>query len=312
MIKLITDSSCDLSDEEIRDLGVEIVPLTIVMDGKEYIDRFELHGTDFYNKLRKCGSVSTSQPNFMKFADAFEKCDEDDDIICITLSKHVSGSYNSAVLAKTEMENMNLKRHIHVFDGLSVSSGTAYIVRKAHELAAELKGDVAAILDSLTKIRDNLGTYFFCDTLEFLKKGGRVGTVTASIGSLLGIKPILAVIDGQGRNYAKLRGETAVVNWMVERFANFHVDGELEIVHADNLPVAEKIIAGIKALGLKITPKINIVGSVIGAHSGPSSVGMTFLQAAPTPWPMKPSIVDKVKERAEQVTEKVKERIIKK
>ena len=306
-IRILADSSCDLTDEQLSRHGITIVPLTIIIGETQYTDRVDIDSDRFFELIRDGRlTPSTSQPNFTQFSDAFLAADgEDTDILCFTMSSHGSGTYDSASLAARMLqEEGRLAGRVHIFDTRSASIGVGFFAEKA-ALLREEGLSAGAILDRLTGMRATFGSYFFADTLEYLKRGGRVSTVSASFGALLGIKPIISIIDGWGRSYAKVKGEQNALKELARIFAEKHRTDEVYITHAGNelgarlfLEEAERLCGPLRATVCKL-------GCVLATHAGPGAVGVFFEQSGPNSWPLRKFVPDEMREKLEKVEDRL-------
>lgn len=270
-IKLITDSTCDIAIKDCEALGIELVPLKVTIGGKTYLDKFELTNEEFYEKMAKAEDIPVttlaSPHDFMDKFDAYP----DDDIICITISSKLSGTYQSAVIAKEETGRNN----IHIIDSCSVSLGAGILVEAAAKMIS--KGENAADIEAkLNEIAPKVELYAVVDTLKYLVKGGRVSKATGAVGSLLGIKPILRVKDGTIENVGKERGLAKALSKMkslIEENTDYlENDFPVTYGHSNNLSGMESFMAQMSRSGSRYS-----IGSVVGTHAGPGAVGIAVV-----------------------------------
>ena len=203
-IKIVADSSCDLSEDLEKKLNIEIVPLTLRLGDKEFIDDENLDVQQYVREMNKCKTPpKTSAPSPHEFLKQYEGPES---IFAVTLSSKLSGSYNSAVLAKDIFLREINKKFIHVFDSISASVGETLIALKIHELA-EKNLHEEAIVDKVNTYIKEMKTLFLLESLDHLAKGGRLNPFIAKIASVLSIKPIMGD-DGEGniRLIKKVRG----------------------------------------------------------------------------------------------------------
>ncbi|MDO8578841.1 MAG: DegV family protein, partial [Dehalococcoidales bacterium] len=195
MVKIVTDSLSDITSDVAQGLGITVVPLTVLFGHEAYLDRVTITTDEFYRRLIN-GSVwpTTTQPTPKAFADVYDKlAAETDEILVITLSSKMSGTYQSATGGKSMITK---KVHVEVIDSQTVAMGLGLVV-----LAAAKKAQDGATLNELTDFvhhaleRSHLIIYF--DTLKYLAKGGRIGKASGLLGSLLSVKPIATVKDGE-------------------------------------------------------------------------------------------------------------------
>ena len=187
MIKIICDS---ISDLPIEKYDIEIIPLTVLFNGKEYLDGENLSNTEFYKMLRESDSMpKTSQATYAQFKSVFEKYN-DKDILYIAGSSSASGTYQSSIIAKNDGHD-----NVTVFDTQNLSIGSALFVIKACEMV-EKGYSIKEIASKLEELKSSEEVIFSVDNLEYLKMGGRISSTKAILGNLLSIKPILEVKDG--------------------------------------------------------------------------------------------------------------------
>lgn len=281
---LFSDSTTDITQEMAKELALEIIPLRFIIGGKtyaNYLDGREMSPGDFYNRLRSSEMSTTAQVNAEEFVSFFEPVlKAGKDILYIAFSSGLSGTCQSAFIAKKELEAQYPDRKIMVFDSLSASMGEGLLVYHA----ATRKNEGASIEELYEWLQENvlkLAHYFTVDDLNHLKRGGRVSTATALVGTMLGIKPVLHV-DNEGHliPLTKVRGRKQSLDALVKKMEDTATDPAAQVVfisHGDCLQDAEYVASEIKK---KLHTKkifINFIGPVIGAHSGPGTVALFFL-----------------------------------
>lgn len=203
-IKIIADSSCDLSPEMKREMNVEIAPLTLQLEDKKYIDDESLDVKEYVKAMNECKTPpKTSCPSPEDFMKRYQGSDS---IFVVTLSSALSGTYNSAVLAKKIFIEEMGNKFIHVFDSLSACAGETMITLKINELAKKNISEME-IVERINKYISEMKTFFLLESLEHLAKAGRLSPIVAKIASLLAIKPIMgAAEDGSIKLVEKVSG----------------------------------------------------------------------------------------------------------
>lgn len=203
-IKIVADSSCDLSNELKEEMNIEIVPLTLRLDGKEYVDNEELDVRNYIHEMNLSKtSPQTSSPAPYDF---LQKFIGDESVFVVTLSSKLSGTYNSAVLAKNMFLEEMGDKFIHVFDSLSATIGETLISLHIHDLAKKNLADTE-IVEKVTHYIKDMKTFFLLESLEHLAKAGRLNPFIAKIASVLSIKPIMGADDeGNIHLIEKVRG----------------------------------------------------------------------------------------------------------
>ncbi|MBC7765477.1 MAG: DegV family protein, partial [Hyphomonadaceae bacterium] len=206
-IKLITDSTSDIMKAVAEQWGIRVLPLTVHFGDKSYADGVELASTDFFDMLKQSDVFpTTSQISPAAFEQAFrEELHTHDTLIVVTLSSKGSGTYQSACIAKEMVLEDTPEADIVLIDSLSFCSGYGMIVVEAAKMLQDGRTK-QEIIDHITNSCANLEIYILADTLEYLKKGGRVSNIAALIGGMLNIRPILTVRDGMVASKGKLRG----------------------------------------------------------------------------------------------------------
>ena len=275
MIKILCDSISDLPVEIIDKYNIDVVPLTVICNENEYLDGFDISNKDFYKILRENETLpKTSQATYAQFVKFFEKY-KDDEVLYLSGSSAASGTYQSSILAKNDMDSK-----ITIFDTFNLSIGSGVLVVKACEMVEEGLS-VEEIVKNLENIKNNVGVFFSVDTLEYLKRGGRISSTKAALGNLLNIKPILTVNDGLAVQKSQVRGKkqtfTNLVNCLVEKYGNDLSDKTIFLGYTDNNEDLETL----KKTLLNNTNAKNIynvnIGCVICSHSGPGVIGISCM-----------------------------------
>ena len=281
---IMTDSCCDLTDQMARDLELEVLPLTMHMDGQDYPN--DLAGTaisnqEFYKRIRAGKLATTSAVNVGQFQDAMRRVLESGrDIVCVCFSSALSTTYQSAVIAAEDLRAEFPEAEIHVVDSLSASLGQGLLLYLAVE--QKRKGLTAAELAKW--VEDNRLTvchWFTVDDLNFLKRGGRVSATTAMLGTMLSIKPIMHTSDeGKLVPVSKARGRKAAIAALLDKIEALGIHPEKQtmfICHADCEEDAKAVAQTIKDRFGTPTVHINYIGPVIGSHTGPNTMGIFFV-----------------------------------
>ena len=276
MIKIICDSISDLPIEIIEKYNIDIVPLTVIFDNKEYLAGETLTTKEFYKILRDTDIMpKTSQATYVQFKSAFEKYDENTEIIYIAGSSTASGTYQSSMLAKNDGHD-----NVSIFDTLNLSIGSALFVIKACEMV-ENGCSIEEIILSLEKLKKDVEVVFSVDTLEYLKMGGRISSTKAALGNLLSIKPILEVKDGLVVQKSQVRGKKQIYSTLaktiVEKFGKDLKSRTIIIGCGDNIEDLEIMKESLeKEAEISNVYFVNI-GCVVCSHSGPGVMGISCI-----------------------------------
>lgn len=275
MVRIVTDSTCDLSKARQEELGVEVIPLSVHFGQETFQDGINLTNGEFYNRLREADVLpTTSQVNPEEFVHQFQRyVDNGDQVVGIFIGSPLSGTCQSAGIARDMVD----QKQIFVVDSTSVTFGLGLLV----ECAAALRdkglsaGEIAA---EVTNLAGRLRFYAVVGTLKYLKMGGRISAATAVMGSMLGITPILNIRDGVVEAAAKSRGRRAAYRWMEDNISKEPVDTSLPVAfgHSDAPAVMEECIDYF----MERIPGMNItrsdIGAVVGTHAGPGCAGIAY------------------------------------
>lgn len=278
-VRFIIDSASDLLPQECSRLGVTHLPMTVVFDGREYRDAVELSHEEFYEKLIETDQLPTTcQIPPADFADAMAKVvDAGDDAVVITLSSKLSGTYQSACIAASDYPD-----RVFVVDSLSVSLGERILLQRG--LALKEQGlSAGQIARSLDEEKQKLRLMALLDTLEYLKKGGRISAATALAGSLLAIKPVIAVEEGAVTMVGKARGSKQGNNLLRQLADRCGIDFSKPFCLAySGLSDAllNKYIADSSELlsGHEAQIQVATVGATIGTHVGSGAIAVAFFE----------------------------------
>jgi DegV family protein with EDD domain len=276
-IVIITDSTCDLSLDFMQENGIRFLPLFVDMGTKVYKDKLEIDNATFYEAIKdKNVKPKTAQVAPFSFEEAFkEELDKGNEVICINISSALSGTNGAANIAKGNLDSDK----IYVIDSKSVSLGEGYLVKVAAEMA---KGGHSAkeIVEHIEGLIAKQDVILAFDTMEMLKRGGRISPAKAAIGGILGIKPMLTIVDGKLEPVGKAKGKKAAVKEMVQYLKNKNIDitKTVSVVHSNDPEACQSMAETLKA-ELNVTDIITSeIGPVVGTHAGPGAVGIFFIK----------------------------------
>jgi len=274
-IRIVTDSASDISLEEAEDLGIEIVPLSVRFGETEYTDLVDLSVSDFYQKMSESDLLpSTAAPSPGAFEAAFKKCAEAgaEGVICINLSLALSATGQAAQLAADALADT---LPVKCIDSKSITCGLGTIIRKAAE-AAKNGGSMDDIVSLVENLTGRTRIFATLDTLENLKKGGRIGGAKAMLGTMLQFKPCLDLSSGEVVEAGRQRTRKKSLIWLKEVLEGESEISELSIIHGD-APDVEEFATLISDIVPREQIRINQLGAVIGTHGGPRVLGVTYL-----------------------------------
>ncbi len=277
MIKFLVDSSSDYTLSEIIEKGLELVPISITLDDNTYLDTLELECHHFYELLLNSENFpKTSQPSPQLFLDKFlEAKEKGDDLICVLVSSSLSGTFQSAVLAK----NMADYDNIHIIDSLSAT----HLIRLLVDYGLHLRDsglNVSEIVDKLEELKPRIRVVAGVDTLEYLCKGGRLSKTSAAVGELANLKPMLTVKnDGTLAVIGKCIGRNKAVQFIAKYVQEHMMDTLFPMysIYTFGTENCEKTEEKLASLGYSIDERLQI-GSTIGAHLGPDTFGIIYVE----------------------------------
>ena len=281
---IVTDSTTDLSQEMVEELELSVIPMEFSLEGKNYFnypDGHEMNEKEFYAKLRQGSMAKTMQINVSQFIDWFSPLlEKGKDVLYIAFSSGLSGTYHSALLAKDELEKKYPDRKILVVDSLAASMGEGLLVYHAVMKKREGKS-IDEVYSWVEENKLRLCHWFTVDDLGHLKRGGRVSSATSLLGTMLGIKPVMHVDDeGHLIPVSKVRGRRNSLEALFKNMTETVQQPKEQVVfisHGDSEEDAQWLSDLIKKHLFVKDVKMNYIGPVIGAHSGPGTVALFFL-----------------------------------
>jgi DegV family protein with EDD domain len=275
-VVVVTDSTAYLPAEAARDLGITVVPLQVILEGRSLAEGVDIGGDRIARALKAGLTVTTSRPSSQAFADTYRQLGAEgaSAIVSVHLSGEMSGTVDAARSAAREVVADGIE--VQVVDSRSMGMGIGFGVMAAARLART--GASAADVARLAEHRSlHASIYFYVDTLEYLRRGGRIGTAQAWLGSALTIKPLLYLVDGRLEPLDRVRTTERAIARLVEVVAIDAKQGEVEIAihHLDAQARAEDVAARLREQVPSLTDiMVSEVGAVVGAHVGPGTVGV--------------------------------------
>lgn len=278
-IKIMTDSASDITLADAEKYGIHIIPINLTIDEKNVKDRYDITIEEFYEYLGTHSEIpKTSQVTVSEHIDEFKKFSDDYAVIYVPISSKGSGSYQSACLAKSEIEDENPDTDITIIDSMSYSYGYGYWVMEAAKMA-ENGASKEEIVEMIKTGLDTNGIILAPLTLDYLVKGGRISPTAKIIANVLDLNPIMSIEDGLVNSRDKVRGKKKVIAKMVD-IINEEADHESEkpiiIMHGMLPEIAEKM----KEKLLEKTDFKNVIfgeiGSCIGIHTGPGAYAFIY------------------------------------
>ena len=272
-VHVVTDSTSDIPAHLREELGIEVVPLSINFENETLLDGVDLTPQEYVQRLRSVDKLpSTAQPTVEQFLKAYRKgIDADLDVICITISSGLSGTYNSASLAAEQLD----PARIRVIDSQSGATALGWLVV---ETARAVQG--GASLDEAVAVAErNKGKVYFTallQTLDYVYKGGRIGKANHLVGSALGIKPILGLENGVVVPLERVRTWKKALNRLVEVAASRGNLLDVAVVHTDNPDDAQQVLQELKSRFPDANFEMLFTGTTVSTYAGPGAVGIMF------------------------------------
>lgn len=277
-ICIITDSSSDLERSAAQEMGVELVSMSIQFGEKSYLDGVDLDKHQFYELLAENpDSPTTAQPTPNDFLAPLQRAKElGQEVLIITLSSALSGTYQSALIAK----DMCDYEPVYVVDSLSATAGVHILVDFACRLREEglSAGEIA---ERLEELKGRIRIFAVIDTLEYLRRGGRLSNLQAGIGTVTKLKPVISVREGAVMVVGKAFGTVAATKQLMKFLSEHPISGEFPAfaLYSDNKGPVEEFLPRLQeSLGLPQDLRFCAVGPTIGTHVGPGVVGMAYVE----------------------------------
>lgn len=277
-IKLVVDSASDYVEEEARGLGIELVPMEVRFEEECFLDGFNLSHKEFFEKLIESSDLpKTSQINEYVFEECFDRLTRGgDEVIAITLSSKLSGTYSSAEKAAKKFDGK-----VRVVDSLSASIGERILCQYAYRMIGEGKG-VDEICQKLEESKSNIKVLALLDTLKYLKKGGRISSVVALTGEVFSIKPVISIVNGEVKMAGKAVGSKKgnnLLNQLVE--SSNGIDFSLPFAVGFSGLSDHLLVKYLEDSGQLWKDKVEnipsyMIGSTIGTHVGPGAIAVAF------------------------------------
>ena len=273
-IALITDSACDLDLNTLKENNINLLPLRIIYSNGDYRDRLDISPQEVYDNLEK-EVPKTSLPSAQETEETLNKLEEEGytHVICISISSGLSGSFNALRLALEDHPKLTS----FVYDSKILAYPQGEIVLEVAKLIKEGKS-YEEIIKEIPEIRKRVIGYFTINTLEYLKKGGRIGRLAGTVGELLNLKPIITTDeDGVYYNVAKVRGRKQSLSKMTELLKEYLAKGKCEVavLHAGCEDEAIKYMNSLKDLTNVVSIKIAEISPALGIHGGPGLIGFS-------------------------------------
>ena len=277
-VYVVTDSSSDLTPEEVAPFDVEIVPLTVRFGSEEFTDGVDLSIDDFYRRMADSEELpQTACPSPGAFAAAFRRAEEAgaDAVVCITISGELSNTLQSAQTAAVGFES---RLPVRVVDSKSVSSGLGTMVLET-ATSAQSGADLDAVMARVEGLVPRTRVFATLNTLENLRKGGRIGGAKAMVGSMLSIKPLIDITGGSVREAGKARTRRRAMQMLYEQMTNAGAIDKVAVMHG-KAPDIQDFLDLIAPHFSRASIRLGVLGAVIGSHGGAEILGVSWIGGA--------------------------------
>jgi DegV family protein with EDD domain len=274
-VRIVTDSASDLPEPVCDELGISVVPLTIRFGEREFVDRKELSVDAFWRELEASSVLpETAAPSVGAFEETFRRLSDEgaDGIVCINLSARLSATMQSAQVAAKALDG---DIPIEIIDSQSASMGIGNLVIHAAR-RARAGASVEEIAADIEARRARQHVFATLDTLEYLRKGGRIGGAQALLGSVLSIKPVIAVVDGAVEPAGRVRTRSKALRSLVDQVPSGGEVESVSVLHA-NAPDVDEFLSMLRPLVPDADVTVGIIGPVIGVHTGPRVMGIAWI-----------------------------------
>ena len=286
-IRILSDSACDLPEDIINKYDIDILPIIVLKDQTEYLDKINISPKQVYDDMRKGVVYKTAQISPSMFNEKFkEYAEKGEQVIYIAFSSGLSGTYQTSLFVRENIRESYPEFDLEIIDSKSASGGFGLIVLQAAKMAKEGRSK-EEILKMIEFYIENIQHIFTVDDIEYLFRGGRVTRTKAFVGGLLNIKPVLHVDKGKLVPLEKIRGKNKVFKKMLDLIEERSQGANLKeqtiiITHGDDLESAIKMKELISERFGVSDFLINTIGASIGAHSGPGTLALFFMAKDPS------------------------------
>jgi len=286
--QIFSDSSCDLPKSLIEKYKIRLIPYYVTFDQENYFkENEEITNEDYYRTLlEKRIFPKTSLPSVQDYMNAFmEAIEQGKDVLCVCLTAKFSGSYQSAVNAKSMLEEDYPDANIVIIDSIQATGGEGLVVLQAAKMQ-EAGMELSAVVEKINEVKNTARIMFTVDTLDYLQKGGRIGKVTSLAGAMLNLKPMIVLKDAELLPYSNVRGRKKALDKMLSMVEEYfeetgerYEDYEFCLANAttidDTMKVQERLE---EVLGRAVDYPVFQIGVTIGSYTGPGPVGICFIK----------------------------------
>ena len=275
-VRIVTDSTCDLPRALVEAHGITVVPLTVFFGDDALLDGVDISAEEFYERLTSSPELPrTSQPSAELFRAAYEELGANgDEIVSIHISSKLSGTLNAASVPREEVAH---SVHIDIIDSYNVSLGLGLVVIEAAR-SAQAGGTLEEVVATARRVMDRVTVHVSLDTLEYLQRGGRIGRARSFLGSILSVKPILHVEDGEVAPFERVRTRTKATARIFEIASGQGRAKEMFVASGGNEAEARALLERLRAVLPHTDLLLGTLGPAVGVYTGPGALGIAALE----------------------------------
>lgn len=284
MSVFFTDTDCEMNYTDVEELGMHVIGMPYTIKNKEYVYDYgkNINIKEFYEMMRAGEVATTSALNMQDYINYFEPIFEaGEDVLYVHFSSKLSGTFNYMQSALETLKEKYPERKVTCFDTRNICLGAGIQAIEACKLHNSGASD-EEVVKFLENFRDHVAIYFYVDSLQYLKRGGRISSTSAVVGTVFNIKPILSVSsEGSLEKLTTVKGTKKALEFMYNKFLEeYNNDDKYEVfvLDADNKQVGDDLAEKIRTSGKNISLRRLFIGPVIGAHAGPGTVGIIFVK----------------------------------
>lgn len=276
MVKIVTDSTTEIAPERAKELGIEVVPIWVNFGSESYRERIDMSSEEFYRRLEAGELPTTGASPAGAFAEVYDRlAEETDEVLAVMLSPKLSATYESAQRGVDLMKNVHCRVEV-VYDNQTTGSH-GLLVMAVNEAARQ-----GACMEDLKELVKNLDkkahVRLTFDTMEYIRRGGRIGGAQAFLGSLLHFHPIIGVIDGAVEGVGRVRSRKKALDWLVDFASGFNSISRMAVEYATTREEAEELIQRLGSIFPVDKIERFVIGPVIGTHLGPHTIGVALVE----------------------------------
>lgn len=285
MSVFFTDTDCEMWFTDAEDLKMNVIGMPYTINGQEHVYDFgkDTNIEEFYNEMKAGKVATTAALNVQNYVDYFEPIfASGEDILYVHFSSNLSCTFDSMNKAVEQLKEKYPERKFTSFDTLNISLGAGLLAIEGCKLHNNGASD-EEVIEFLTNMRDKVAVYFYVDSLQYLRRGGRISAMSNIMGTILNLKPILTVTnEGKLEKMTVVKGKKKAADFLFDKFEKEYIGDdkyEIYIIDASNKEVADDLAERVRTSGKKVSIRRIPIGPVVGAHAGPGTVGIVFVKA---------------------------------